>query len=505
MRHPAQWCRYARCMVVERALETSTSLALSWSGGKDSALALQAARGQGMEPDVLITTITDGYERISMHGVRRELLALQATSLGIPVVEEVIPPGCMNEVYEARMGSVRVGAPSGVDAVASATSSSRTFDGRSRLQVGGANGSAASSRVRARGERGGTHVSRADGRPQADDDPPDRLRRVTTAVESGAQGIRWDLTPLAPSEEAMKERLEAAVADAAAFVERWSAKSLETIEPTSLRALLRELADIRAARSEARQWAFMLTKTDSENPAVLDIRAWVDIRSPRLDDAIRHFELAWMALPDDRARSLAEDEAVARDRHYLLGVRRFRPFMLSPAEERVLSARDASAGTAWQTLRDRTLGSLSARFDDGSGEREWPLSELESARRAHPDRDVRRRAQETTTALFEPALPVIAHCYDSLVADRLAVDDLRGHDDPMDQRTSRTRSTPAWSRRCSPRPRRTSRSHIGGSAGRRRCSASSGWTPSTCRPRPSKSGCCPGTRPAGWSWTCSRP
>ena len=263
--------------------------------------------------------------------------------------------------------------------------------------------------------------------------PPDSLRRVTTAVESGAQGIRWDLTPLAPSEEAMKERLESAVADAAAFVERWSAESLGTIEPAGLRALLRELADIRAARSEARQWAFMLTQTDSENPAVLDIRAWVDIRSPRLDDAIRHFELAWMALPDDRARALAEDEAVARDRHYLLGVRRFRPFMLSQAEERVLSARDASAVTAWQTLRDRTLGSLSARFDDGSGEREWPLSELESARLAHPDRDVRRRAQETTTGLFEPALPVVAHCYDSLVADRLAVDRLRGHDDPMAQ------------------------------------------------------------------------
>lgn len=231
----------------------------------------------------------------------------------------------------------------------------------------------------------------------------------------------------------MKERLEAAVADAAAFVERWSAKSLKTIEPTSLRALLGELADIRASRDEAKHWATMLTQTDSENPAVLDIRAWVDNRLPRLNDAIRHFELAWVAVPDDRARSLAEDEAVARDRHYLLAVRRFRPFMLSPAEERGLSTRDASAGTAWQTLRDRTLGRLSARFDDGTGEREWPLAELESARRGHPDRDVRRRAQETRTALFEPVLPVIAHCYDSLVADRLAVDRLRGHDDPIEQ------------------------------------------------------------------------
>src|SRR5262245_15717622 len=127
----------------------------------------------------------------------------------------------------------------------------------------------------------------------------------------------------------MKERLEAAVVEAAAFVERWSANSLEAIEPTSLRTLLHELADIRAARCEARYWAFMLTMTDSENPAVLDIRAWVDNRLPRFDDAIRHFELAWMALPDDRAQSLAADEAVARDSHYLLGVRRFRPFMLS--------------------------------------------------------------------------------------------------------------------------------------------------------------------------------
>ena len=50
----------------------------------------------------------------------------------------------------------------------------------------------------------------------------------------------------------MKQRVESAVADAAAFVGRWSAESLETLEPTSLWALLRELADIRAARDEAR-------------------------------------------------------------------------------------------------------------------------------------------------------------------------------------------------------------------------------------------------------------
>jgi oligoendopeptidase F len=256
---------------------------------------------------------------------------------------------------------------------------------------------------------------------------------VTTAVESGAEGVRWDLTLLAPSEEAMKERLEAAVGDAGAFVERWPAESMATIEAAELATLLRELAELKAARSEGENWAMALNWTDSENPAVLDIGAWVDNRLPRFDDAIRHFELAWMALPDERADALAGGEAVARDRHYLLGLRRFRPFTLSPGEERALSTREAAAGTAWKTLRDRTLAPLSARFDDGTGERDWPLAELESARRDHPDRDTRRRAQEARVALFEPVLPVLAHCYDALVADRLAVDQLRGHADPMER------------------------------------------------------------------------
>jgi uncharacterized protein (TIGR00290 family) len=79
------------------------SFALSWSGGKDSALTLWTLRRQGMAPEALITTVTEGFDRISMHGVRRELLGRQAEALGVPLVEVAIPPGCVNEVYEARM------------------------------------------------------------------------------------------------------------------------------------------------------------------------------------------------------------------------------------------------------------------------------------------------------------------------------------------------------------------------------------------------------------------
>jgi len=58
---------------------------------------------RSIDPCVLITTLTDAYERISMHGVRRDLLVRQADALGLPLVEVLIPPGCANELYDARM------------------------------------------------------------------------------------------------------------------------------------------------------------------------------------------------------------------------------------------------------------------------------------------------------------------------------------------------------------------------------------------------------------------
>jgi uncharacterized protein (TIGR00290 family) len=101
------------------AEQPRTPFALSWSGGKDSALALWTLRRGLLEPAALITTVTEPYERISMHGVRRELLARQAEVLGIPLVEVAIPPSCVNEIYDARMAEAFAAAPlSAVEAVA---------------------------------------------------------------------------------------------------------------------------------------------------------------------------------------------------------------------------------------------------------------------------------------------------------------------------------------------------------------------------------------------------
>lgn len=80
---------------------------LSWSGGKDAALALHELQSQGKyEISALLTTVTEQYDRVSMHGVRSTLLELQAEYLGLPLEKVFISKDASNEEYDSRMRQV---------------------------------------------------------------------------------------------------------------------------------------------------------------------------------------------------------------------------------------------------------------------------------------------------------------------------------------------------------------------------------------------------------------
>jgi uncharacterized protein (TIGR00290 family) len=78
---------------------------ISWSSGKDSAFALHEVRQAG-ELDVVgaVTTVTETFGRVSIHGVRQEILLAQLQAAGLPPQIVPIPYPCPNEIYEARMG-----------------------------------------------------------------------------------------------------------------------------------------------------------------------------------------------------------------------------------------------------------------------------------------------------------------------------------------------------------------------------------------------------------------
>jgi len=96
---------------------------LAWSGGKDSTLALERLSGDRDWRVVgLVTTVTSGYDRIAIHGVRRSVLHRQVAGLGLPLIEAEIPPEASNEVYEAAFAlaleNARASCDAAVDTIA---------------------------------------------------------------------------------------------------------------------------------------------------------------------------------------------------------------------------------------------------------------------------------------------------------------------------------------------------------------------------------------------------
>jgi len=79
---------------------------VAWSSGKDSAWALHEARRSGnFEMVGALTTVTDAFGRVSMHGIREELLRAQLEAAGLPAFVLYIPFPCPNEVYEQKMSA----------------------------------------------------------------------------------------------------------------------------------------------------------------------------------------------------------------------------------------------------------------------------------------------------------------------------------------------------------------------------------------------------------------
>ena len=79
---------------------------ISWSSGKDSAFSLHEVRRAGeFEVVGALTTVTETFERVSIHGVRQEILRAQCEAAGLPQRIVPIPYPCPNEIYEARMAA----------------------------------------------------------------------------------------------------------------------------------------------------------------------------------------------------------------------------------------------------------------------------------------------------------------------------------------------------------------------------------------------------------------
>ena len=258
---------------------------------------------------------------------------------------------------------------------------------------------------------------------------------MTTAETSpsgpNAAGVRWDLSPVLTSADDARAVLNAGIARAQTFESRYRG-TLAGITPSELQAALAELAEIEDMLSRAGSYAHLREATDVTDPENRDLSAAIDRGMVDAGNALRFFDLEWLALPEAQASALAGAPELAADAHYLRSARRFAPFMLTEPEERMLAEREPAAVSAWQTLFGRITSTLEMEFDAGEGPQPHTIDRL-LAHVRDPNRDLRRRSLEMLYAGLEPQTETLAQVYDTLVGDRLAIDRLRGHADPMDR------------------------------------------------------------------------
>ncbi len=251
------------------------------------------------------------------------------------------------------------------------------------------------------------------------------MSQTTTTTSAG---VHWDLTPLFADADAARAAVPALIETSKAFRERYRGR-VATLPAGELATALDELAALDNGLSRLGSYAGLRLTTNVNGESERDLNAAVEMALTEIQNLLRFFELEWIGAEEAHAQRVLADPLVARNRHYLASSRRFAPHTRSEAEEEMLGERDPAAAGAWHTLFDQVTSTLRVPFE---GE-DRTIDEV-LARVRGPVRETRLAAYEALFTALEPQAGVLAHVYDSLVADRLVLDRIRGYTQPRESR-----------------------------------------------------------------------
>ena len=244
----------------------------------------------------------------------------------------------------------------------------------------------------------------------------------------------WDLAELyaGPDDPSLEADLVRGLAAASAFAARHRGR-VGSLDAAALAAAVDALEALEEPVQRAASYAELLFASDTSAPRHGALLQRVRERRSEIRNALVFFELEWVALDEAHAARLLGDPALARRRHFLAGLRRYRPHRLSEPEERLLEETANTGSRAFARLFDETLGSLRFPLETANGVE--PTSEERVLALLHePDRAQRRRAADALTRGLREHERLIGFVVNTLVQDKAARDRLRRYADPMAER-----------------------------------------------------------------------
>ena len=247
---------------------------------------------------------------------------------------------------------------------------------------------------------------------------------MTTTEITGAEEVAWNLSDLydGGDDPRLEQDVEQTEAAAAGFRERYYGRVAQ-LTPAELRDAIGEREQIESTFTRAIYYAHLWFATDMNDSPRGALVARLTEKGAAIDTQLLFFGLELAALEDEQADALLASEELERWRHWLRTVRKFRPYILTEPEEKIVTEKAVSGFAAWDRLYDELLGAIKVDLDGTEIGFEEAMSKLYS-----PDRDLRRRASEAVTAALEPGLRTRTFVFNTIAVDKSIDDRLRGYE-----------------------------------------------------------------------------
>ena len=246
---------------------------------------------------------------------------------------------------------------------------------------------------------------------------------MATTEITGAEDVAWDLSDLFEGidDPRIDAEIAQAEADAAAFRERYHGKVTD-LDAGGLAAAVAEHERIESAVVRPLTFAHLVFATNMADPARGALVARLGEKAAALETQLLFFALEWAAAPDDVAETLLAHAALADWRHHLASLRKFRPYLLTEPEERIVTEKTVSGVSAWSRLYEEQLGALRVSIDGDELSLETAMARLYD-----PERDTRRTAAEAITEALGPGLRTRTFVFNTILVDKSIDDRLRGY------------------------------------------------------------------------------
>ena len=246
---------------------------------------------------------------------------------------------------------------------------------------------------------------------------------MATTELTGAEEVAWDLADLfdGPQDPRLDADLTEAETGAAAFRERYHGQVGE-LDARRLAAAVAEHEHIDSIATRVGAFAYLNFSTNMADPERGALLARVQEKGAQLQTQLLFFGLEWAALEDGHAEELLASAELEHWRHYLRSLRKFRPYLLTEPEERIVTEKSVTGSSAWSRFYTEQLSAIRVDVDGEQQSLEQAMARLYS-----PDRDTRRETAGAVTDALAPGLRTRAYALNTIVLDHATEDRLRAY------------------------------------------------------------------------------